>query len=105
MKILVAGATGGLGRSLLPKLVAAGHEVTGMVRSGSSAAAVRAQGADVVVADGLDAAAVKAAVTSVQPEVVVQPDDSAQGRDRLQAVRRGFAMRPGRPEWLWATQA
>lgn len=71
MKVLVAGATGGLGRSLVPKLIAAGHEVTGMIRSESGAAGVRAQGADVVFADGLDAEAVKAAVASAQPEVVV----------------------------------
>ena len=71
MKVLVAGATGGLGRSLVPKLIAAGHEVTGMIRSQSGAAGLRAQGADVVLADGLDAAAVKAAVESVRPEVVV----------------------------------
>ena len=38
MKVLVAGATGGLGRSLVPKLIAAGHEVTGMIRSESGAA-------------------------------------------------------------------
>ncbi|WP_237744958.1 NAD-dependent epimerase/dehydratase family protein [Kribbella catacumbae] len=71
MKVLVAGATGGLGRSLVPKLIAAGHEVTGMIRSESGAAGVRAQGAGVVFADGLNADAVKAAVVSVQPEVVV----------------------------------
>lgn len=34
MKVLVAGATGGLGRSLVPRLIAAGHEVTGMVATG-----------------------------------------------------------------------
>ncbi|NIK60576.1 NAD-dependent epimerase/dehydratase family protein [Kribbella shirazensis] len=71
MKVLVAGATGGLGRSLVPQLVAAGHEVTGMIRSESGAAGVRAFGADVVLADGLDAAAVHAAVESARPEVVV----------------------------------
>ncbi|MDX6248481.1 MAG: hypothetical protein QOF10_1841 [Kribbellaceae bacterium] len=71
MKVLVAGATGGLGRSLVPKLIAAGHEVTGMIRSESSAAGLRAQGAWVVIADGLDAGAVKAAVATAAPEVVV----------------------------------
>lgn len=79
MKVLVAGATGGLGQALVPKLVAAGHEVTGMIRSESSAAGVRAQGADVVLADGLDAAAVKAAVGSVQPEVVVHQMTALRG--------------------------
>lgn len=71
MKVLVAGATGGLGRSLVPKLIAAGHEVTGMIRSESGAAGVRAQGASVVFADGLNADAVKAAVAEARPEVVV----------------------------------
>jgi nucleoside-diphosphate-sugar epimerase len=71
MRVLVAGATGGIGRSLVPKLIAAGHEVTGMIRSPATAGAVRAQGAGVVVADGLDADAVKAAVSEASPEVVV----------------------------------
>ena len=71
MKVLVAGATGGLGRSLVPQLIAAGHEVTGMTRSESGASSVRSFGADVVLADGLDAAAVRAAVEKVRPEVVV----------------------------------
>jgi len=71
MKVLVAGATGGLGRSLVPQLVAAGHEVTGMIRSESGAASVRAQGAGVVIADGLDGEAVKRAVGTTEPEVVV----------------------------------
>ncbi|TDO43287.1 nucleoside-diphosphate-sugar epimerase [Kribbella sp. VKM Ac-2527] len=79
MKVLVAGATGGLGQALVPKLVAAGHEVTGMIRSESGAPGVRAQGADVVLADGLDAAAVKAAVTGVQPEVVVHQMTALRG--------------------------
>lgn len=71
MKVLVAGATGGMGRSLVPQLIAAGHEVTGMTRSESGASSVRSFGADVVLADGLDADAVRAAVEKVRPEVVV----------------------------------
>ncbi|HEY3556313.1 MAG TPA: NAD(P)-dependent oxidoreductase [Kribbella sp.] len=79
MKVLVAGATGGLGRSLVPQLVAAGHEVTGMIRSESGAAGVRAFGADVVLADGLDADAVRAAVESVRPDVVVHQMTALKG--------------------------
>ena len=72
MKVLVAGATGGLGQSLVPQLIAAGHEVTGMIRSESSARrSPGVQGANVVLADGLDGAAVKDAVASARPEVVV----------------------------------
>jgi nucleoside-diphosphate-sugar epimerase len=79
MKILVAGATGGLGRSLVPQLIAAGHEVTGMTRSESGAVGVRAFGADAVLADGLDADAVRAAVESVRPEVVVHQMTALKG--------------------------
>jgi nucleoside-diphosphate-sugar epimerase len=91
MKVLVAGATGGLGRSLVPKLVAAGHEVTGMIRSESRAAGVRAQGADVVLADGLDAAAVKSAVDSVRPEVVVHQMTALKGGIDFKRFDQSFA--------------
>ena len=35
MKVFVAGATGALGKQLVPRLVAAGHAVVGMTRSES----------------------------------------------------------------------
>ena len=54
MKILVAGATGALGKQLVPRLVAAGHAVVGMTRSESKRDALRAMGATPVVADALD---------------------------------------------------
>ncbi|MEV0290164.1 MULTISPECIES: NAD(P)-dependent oxidoreductase [unclassified Kribbella] len=92
MKVLVAGATGGLGRSLVPKLIAAGHEVTGMIRSESGAAGVRAQGADVVLADGLDAAAVMAAVDAVRPEVVVHQMTALKGGIDFKKFDQSFAL-------------
>jgi nucleoside-diphosphate-sugar epimerase len=92
MKILVAGATGGLGRSLVPKLVAAGHEVTGMIRSESGAAAVRAQGAGVVIADGLDAEAVKRAVSTSEPEVVVHQMTALRGGIDFKKFDDSFAV-------------
>ena len=92
MKVLVAGATGGLGRSLVPQLVAAGHEVTGMIRSESSAAGVRAFGADVFFADGLDAAAVTAAVESVRPEVVVHQMTALKGGIDFKKFDDSFAL-------------
>jgi nucleoside-diphosphate-sugar epimerase len=92
MKILVAGATGGLGRSLVPKLVAAGHEVTGMIRSESNAAAVRAQGAGVVIADGLDAEAVKRAVSTSEPEVVVHQMTALRGGIDFKKFDDSFAV-------------
>ncbi|MEU4389056.1 NAD(P)-dependent oxidoreductase [Kribbella sp. NPDC023855] len=92
MKVLVAGATGGLGRSLVPKLIAAGHEVTGMIRSESGAAGLRAQGAGVVIADGLDAAAVKAAVVSARPEVVIHQMTALKGGINFKKFDQSFAL-------------
>jgi nucleoside-diphosphate-sugar epimerase len=71
MKVFVAGATGVLGRALVPLLVARGHEVVGMTRSASRQDLVRSLGARPVVADALDADAVARAVASAEPEVIV----------------------------------
>ncbi|WP_245627518.1 NAD-dependent epimerase/dehydratase family protein [Actinomadura oligospora] len=71
MRILVAGATGAMGKELLPRLVDAGHEVFAMVRSESGKARAAELGAVPVVADALDRAQVEAAVREAAPEVVV----------------------------------
>ena len=71
MKVFVAGATGAIGRELVPQLVARGHEVVGMTRSASKQDLVRSLGARPVVADALDPDAVAEAVASAEPEVIV----------------------------------
>jgi nucleoside-diphosphate-sugar epimerase len=71
MKVFVAGATGVLGRALVPQLVARGHEVVGMTRSASKQDLVRSLGARPVVVDALDPDAVTEAVASAEPEVIV----------------------------------
>jgi nucleoside-diphosphate-sugar epimerase len=71
MRIFVAGATGVIGRSLLPALREAGHDVIGMTRSPERADALRAQGAEPAVCDAFDAAAVERAITEARPDVVV----------------------------------
>ena len=71
MKVFVAGATGVLGRVLVPQLVARGHAVVGMTRSASKQDLVRSLGARPVVADALDPDAVAQAVASAGPEVIV----------------------------------
>jgi nucleoside-diphosphate-sugar epimerase len=71
MRVFVAGATGALGRVLVPQLVARGHEVVGMTRSASKQDLVRSLGARPVVADALDPAAVAQAVAYAEPEVIV----------------------------------
>jgi 2-alkyl-3-oxoalkanoate reductase len=71
MKVFVAGASGAIGRPLLPRLVAAGHEVTGTTRSERSAEAIQAAGATPALVDALDSAALREAVERAAPEVVV----------------------------------
>jgi nucleoside-diphosphate-sugar epimerase len=71
MKVFLAGATGAVGKRLVPMLVAAGHQVVGMTRTPEKASALRAAGAEPVVADALDGDAVKNAVMQARPAVVI----------------------------------
>ena len=71
MRVFVAGASGAIGRPLIPKLVAAGHEVTGTTRSEARAEEVRAAGARAAVVDVFDADALRAAVAEAAPGAVV----------------------------------
>jgi nucleoside-diphosphate-sugar epimerase len=71
MKVFVAGASGAVGARLVPLLLASGHQVTGSTRSPRKTGALRALGADPVVADGLDRAAVMRAVMRAEPDVII----------------------------------
>jgi nucleoside-diphosphate-sugar epimerase len=71
MRVFVAGATGAIGKQLVPRLVAAGHEVHGMTRSESKKAMLAELGAVPVVADALDPDQVADAVGGARPEVIV----------------------------------
>jgi nucleoside-diphosphate-sugar epimerase len=92
MRIMVAGATGAIGRPLLPLLVAAGHAVFGMTRSPEKADAVRAAGGVPVVADALDEAAVLSAMRQVRPEVVVHQLTAIPPRLDIRKFEREFAL-------------
>lgn len=70
MRILIAGASGAIGRPLVRRLRANQHEVFALSRSPNSAS-LQQIGAEPVIADALDAAAVKDAVGQVQPEIVI----------------------------------
>jgi nucleoside-diphosphate-sugar epimerase len=87
MKIFLAGATGVLGRALVPQLVAQGHEVVGMTRSASKQDLVRGMGAQPVVADALDPDAVAEAVSSAEPEVIVHELTALSGPMSLRDAR------------------
>jgi nucleoside-diphosphate-sugar epimerase len=71
MKVFVAGATGAIGKQLVPRLVAAGHEVHGMTRSPSKQAMLHQLGAVPVVVDALDPDQVAEAVERARPDVIV----------------------------------
>jgi nucleoside-diphosphate-sugar epimerase len=71
MRVFVAGGSGVLGQRLLPQLVARGHQVTATTTSPGKLGLLRQLGAEAVVMDGLDAAAVGEAVAAARPDVIV----------------------------------
>jgi nucleoside-diphosphate-sugar epimerase len=88
MKIFVAGATGALGRQLVPHLVGRGHDVIGMTRDAAKQDLVRSLGARPAVADALDPDAVAQAVASAEPEVIVHQLTALSGKFDLRHFDR-----------------
>lgn len=91
MRIFIAGATGALGRQLVPRLAARGHEVTGMTRTASKQDLLRELGARPAVADALDPDAVARAVALAEPEVVVHQLTAIPTHLDLRHFERDFA--------------
>jgi 2-alkyl-3-oxoalkanoate reductase len=96
MRVFLAGATGVIGRRLVPMLVEGGHEVTGMTRSEAKAGPLRAAGVEPVVCDVFDAEALQEAVVAARPEIVIHEltdlppsldprklEEQAAGNDRI----------------------
>jgi len=96
VRVFLAGATGVIGRRLLPRLLEAGHDVTAMTRRAERAAALREAGAAPAVCDVFDAEELRAAVERARPEVVVHEltdlppaldprkmEEQAAGNDRI----------------------
>ena len=71
MRVFVAGGTGVIGRRLVPRLVARGHQVTATTTSAGKLRLLEQLGAEAVVMDGLDAASVGQAVAAARPEAIV----------------------------------
>ena len=71
MRILIAGATGAIGRPLVRSLKQNGHATFALVRSSESSRAVAAMGAEPLIADALDVVSVKAAVARVRPDAII----------------------------------
>jgi 2-alkyl-3-oxoalkanoate reductase len=91
MRVFVTGATGALGRHLVPGLVAAGHEVMATTRMPGKVAQLRAAGAEPVILDGLDREAVIAAVQAAAPEVIVHQMTALAGLRSLRHPDQTFA--------------
>lgn len=91
MRIFVAGATGAVGRSLVPRLVASGHSVIGLTRTPAKTGLLRELGAEPVVADALDEKAIHAAVAAARPDVIVHQLTDLKGASDLRKFDRAFA--------------
>ena len=92
MRVFVAGANGAVGRRLVPMLVARGHQVTGTTTSGASVDAIRALGADPVVVDGLDGAAIGEAVARAEPDAIIHEMTALSGTPDFRHFDRWFAL-------------
>ncbi|MFM2076468.1 MAG: hypothetical protein RJA49_358 [Actinomycetota bacterium] len=108
VRVFLAGATGVIGRRLVPLLRAAGHDVTGMTRSVEHLSMLTDLGATAVVCDVYDRAALIAAVTSARPELVMhQLTDLPDDRDLIPeyTARNARIRREGTANLLAAAQA
>src|SRR5918996_565372 len=92
MKVFIAGATGALGKQLVPQLVAKGHEVVGMTRTPDKQDLIRSLGARPVLADALDPDQVARAVAEAEPDVIVHQLTAVSGAIDLRHPKRTFAV-------------
>jgi nucleoside-diphosphate-sugar epimerase len=92
MKIFVAGAAGVIGRRLVPSLVRSGHGVVGLTRTPDNAEFIRASGAEPMVANGLDRAAMMDAVARAAPDVIVHQMSSLTGAKSFKHFDDEFAV-------------
>jgi nucleoside-diphosphate-sugar epimerase len=92
MKVFVAGATGALGKQLVPLLVANGHDVVGMTRTEAKRDQLRSLGAQPVVADALDADAVGRVVGETEPDIIVHQLTAIPPKINMRRFEREFAL-------------
>jgi len=91
MRVFVAGATGAIGKQLVPRLVASGHDVSGMTSSEAKQVMIHEAGATPVVADALDPDQVANAVARARPDVIVHELTAIRALD-LRHFDRDFAL-------------
>jgi 2-alkyl-3-oxoalkanoate reductase len=91
MKVFVAGATGAIGKQLVPMLAERGHEVTGMTRTPAKQDQIQRLGARRVVADALDPETVAQAVAEAEPEVVIHELTAIDAGSVRRSIDKAFA--------------
>jgi nucleoside-diphosphate-sugar epimerase len=92
MKVFVAGATGALGKQLVPMLIGKGHDVVGMTRTETKRDQLRSLGARPVVADALDPDAVRRVVGEAEPDVIVHQLTAIPPSVNIRRLDRDFAL-------------
>jgi 2-alkyl-3-oxoalkanoate reductase len=92
MRVFVAGASGAIGRRLVPQLVDAGHEVIGSYVSAGHDQQIRELGAQPVALDVLDAAAVRRAVLEVRPDAIIHQATALASLKWSRSLDRSFAL-------------
>ncbi|MET7426223.1 NAD(P)-dependent oxidoreductase [Dactylosporangium sp. NPDC005555] len=95
MRVFVAGGSGVMGRRLVPLLVARGHQVTATTTTAAKLPLLEELGAEGVVMDGLDGAAVGEAVAAARPDAIVH---------QMTALSAGHSGKPNprRPDRFFA---
>jgi nucleoside-diphosphate-sugar epimerase len=91
MRVFVAGASGAIGKRLVPQLLDRGHEVVGSTRSEKKAQDLRDLGAEPVLLDVLDEQAVHEAFAANRPDAVVNEATALSGSIDYRHFDRGFA--------------
>lgn len=95
MRVFVAGGTGVIGQRLVPQLVARGHQVTATTTRAGKLGLLEQLGAEGIVLDGLDAAAVGEAVAAARPDAIVNQmtglSEAHAGKPNLRRADRFFA--------------
>jgi len=92
VRIFLAGAAGAVGRSLVPMLIEAGHDVVGTTRSAAKLEALASAGAEPVVMDGLDEGSVQRAVLDARPDVVIHQLTALSGSINTRKFDEEFAL-------------
>lgn len=91
MRVLVVGASGAIGRCLVPQLIEHGHEVIGTFKSAASAERVRALGATPMELDALDVSAVRQVVLDTAPEAIIHQATALANMRFSRSLDRTFA--------------